>query len=275
MANSIGLREHQLIMLDILKDFASFCDENGLSYYLDSGTLLGAVRHKGFIPWDNDVDVGMLRPDFDKFVELLKERNYMLNDHIILEMPDTTIYPFLKLGDTRTKLIEFPDRFPIDCYVYIDIFPKDGLVGNGKSTEKVCKKSHRYGLMHWFLKFSIPCWKATEGFPKKQIACVADFIFRDKNAGYRKQEKFIRKHIKKHPIETCDYVTTLVNGEFYRICPKRCFDDFVVLEFEGYEFKAPIGYAEWLRVLYGDDYMTPPPKDKQEVHNIEAYWIDG
>ena len=83
----------------------------------------------------------------------------------------------------------------------------------------------------------------------------------------------VRKHISKYPLEVCDYVTTLVNGEFYRICPKRCFDDTVLLDFDGYKFKAPIGYDEWLRVLYGDDYMTPPPKDKQEVHNIEAYWV--
>ena len=274
MSQKIGLREHQLIMLEILKDFATFCDENGLQYYLDSGTLLGAVRHKGFIPWDNDVDVGMLRPDFDRFVSLMKERNNMLNNHIVLEMPETTVYPFLKLGDIRTRLIEFPDRYPMECYVYIDIFPKDGLHGKSKKSERVCNKSHRYGLMHWFLNFSIPCWKKVEGFPKKQIAQVADVLFKDKTIGYQKQQKFIRKYIRKHPIDTCDYVTTLVNGEFYRICEKRCFDNTVLLSFEGNEFKVPAGYDEWLRVLYGDDYMTPPLKENQYVHHVDVFWND-
>ena len=272
MGKRIELKEHQQIMFDILKNFAEFCDNNGLTYFLDAGTLLGAVRHHGFIPWDNDIDVCMMRPDFDKFLQLMKERNYKLNDHLVLELPENTIYTFYKLGDTRTKLIEFPEKNPIDCYVYIDIFPKDGLVGKDKKAKRICNKNTKYSLFHWFLKFSIPCWKVKGKFPKKQIAYIADIVFKDKNKAYKKQDKFIKKHIKKYPIEICDYVTTLVNGEFYRICPKKCFDSTEELDFEGYKFKVPVGYDEWLRVLYGDDYMTPPPQDGQTVHNIEAYW---
>ena len=102
MDREISLREHQLVMLGILKEFAKFCEEHDLSYFLDAGTLLGAVRHHGFIPWDNDLDVCMPRPDFNKFLALLKEKNYRLNDYLVLERPEETIYPFFKIGDTRT-----------------------------------------------------------------------------------------------------------------------------------------------------------------------------
>ena len=104
------------------------------------------------------------------------------------------------------------------------------------------------------------------------MAYIADAFIKDKNKGYKKQDKFIKQYVKKNPIETCDYVTTLVNGEFYRMCPKKCFDDTVKLDFEGIKFNAPIDYDEWLRVLYGDDYMTPPEKDKRGIHAVEAYW---
>ena len=76
MARKISLKEEQNIMLEIMKTFADFCEEHNLRYFLDAGTLLGAVRHHGFIPWDNDADVCMPRPDMNKFLALMKERNY-------------------------------------------------------------------------------------------------------------------------------------------------------------------------------------------------------
>lgn len=270
--NCISLQKHKKIMLGILKDFVSFCEEHGLKYYLDAGTLLGAVRHKGFIPWDNDMDVCMMRPDYDRMIELLRENGGKLNDHIILEEPEQTIYCFCKLGDTRTKLIEYPDTWPEECYVYIDIFPKDGLGNLSLKTRAVCKISEILGLFHWFNKHSIPYWSAKKRGLKKWIAKLASEIVKDKNRPYRMQQRFIRRYAKKHPLETCEYVTTLVNGEYYRICRKACFEERVLLDFEGERFYGPKGYDEWLRVLYGDDYMTPPPPEKQMVHNIIAFW---
>ncbi len=256
-----------------MRDFHAYCEEHGLAYYLDAGTLLGAVRHTGFIPWDNDMDVCMMRPDYDRFIALVKEAGGYLNDHLLVELPEDTIYCFLKIGDTRTKLTEFPDTYPEECYVYIDIFPKDGVPNASKKSEKLCKKSERYGLRHWFNKHSIPYWKTgKKGFVYKCIATVAAPFVRDKNKAYRLQQEMIRKHNIQHPLDSCEFVTTLVNGEYHRKAPRTCFAERVRLSFEGERFYAPAGYDEWLRVLYGDDYMTPPPKEKQEVHNIVAEW---
>ncbi len=264
--------EHQKIMLDIMCDFHDFCEEHGLEYCLDAGTLLGAVRHKGFIPWDNDMDICMMRSDYDRFIELVKKNGNHINDHLIAEMPDDTIYCFLKIGDARTKLIEFPDTYPEECYIYIDVFPKDGIDSLTLKNKLLCKRSEIYGLRHWFNKHSIPYWETRKKGIKKLVAKAAKPFVKDKNRPYRAQQRMIQKHNRKHPLAECDYVTTLVNGEFYRISPRKCFDERILLDFEGYTFWAPAGYDEWLKILYGDNYMTPPPKEKQEVHNIIAEW---
>ena len=268
----IDLKEHQMIMLDILSDFAAFCDTHGLHYYLDAGTLLGAVRHHGFIPWDNDMDICLLREDYERMLEIIKKQNGMINDHLVLEIPEDTIYCFCKIGDIRTRLVEFPDTYPEDCYIYIDIFPKDGLLDLGLNTRWTCKVSEVLGLFHWFTKHSIPYWKTKKTGIKKLIANIASWVFKDKNLPYKLQRKWIMWYSKCHPFAKCGYVTTLVNGEFYRIAPKKCFEERVLLEMEGRIFYAPAGFDEWLRILYGKDYMTPPPKNKQCVHNVIASW---
>ena len=271
--NEISLKEHQNIMLEIMKDFANFCEQNNLRYFLDAGTLLGAIRHKGFIPWDNDADVCMPRPDFDKFYKLLKEKDFKLNDHLLLELPENTIYTFFKLGDTRTTMYEFPnDVIPEKCYVYIDIFVKDGLPANLKKTKRICDKNEKLSLHHWFNKRSIKKWRLEHNFIKKIIAIIANILVRDKNRAYKKQKAYINKINRKYPYESCKYVSTLSNGEFYRICKKSNFDSFVYADFEGRKFRIPVGYDDWLRVLYGDSYMVVPPKEKQKVHNVIVEW---
>ena len=78
----ITLDEQKKVMLNILVEFANFCDEHNLTYYLDAGTLIGAVRHKGFIPWDDDIDVDMPQKDYDKFIELTRKLEGYLTDHL-------------------------------------------------------------------------------------------------------------------------------------------------------------------------------------------------
>lgn len=272
MKNEILLDEHKRIMVSILKDFDSFCAKHDLKYYLDAGTLLGAVRHQGFIPWDNDMDICLMRPDYDRMFDILRQNGGMLNDHIVLEQPENTMYCFCKLGDTRTKLIEYPDTYPEECYIYIDVFPKDGLKDLSIGTRMLCKTSEILGLFHWFNKHSIPYWSEKKRGFKKWIAKLAGLVVKDKNRPYRWQQKLIRKYEKKHPLQDCEYANTLVNGEFYRICHRSCFDERILLDFEGEKFYGPKGYDEWLRVLYGNDYMTPPPPEKQQVHNVIAEW---
>ncbi len=271
----ITLEEHKNIMLNILKEFRDYCDKNNLRYFLDAGTLLGAVRHKGYIPWDNDADVCMPREDYNRFLSLMAQKNDKISEHIVLERPQDTIYQYLKIGDNRTCLIEFPTTNPIECYVYIDVFPKDGIYDLSKKSKKVCKKSERLGLWHWFNKYSINYWIAKKNGIKKLVAKIAKIFTKNYNWAYEKQCKFIEKYNKKHPYETCKYVTTLVNGEFHKCASIEYFKDYCILDFEGEKFKAPIGYDGYLRALYKGDYMQLPKEEDRHVHHVDAFYKEA
>jgi len=274
MQAKIELAEHKKIMFDILCEFADFCDAHGLDYFLDAGTLLGAVRHKGFIPWDNDIDVGMLRPNYDKLIELLHSQNGYLSEHIMAEFPEDTIYPFLKLSDDRTVLIEFPDDNPMQVQIYIDVFCKDGIFDKSRHSKNVCDVSAKWGLLHWGRNYSVIKWQNGNLF-KKAIAKLMVLLFPDNAYFIKRQQKHIRRYISKHHIENCKYVTTLSNGEFVNLCPKEAFSETIMLPFESRQFKVPKGYHEYLLALYVSDYMVLPPEEKRRVHDVESYWKYG
>ncbi len=268
------LPEQKKVILEILRCFADFCEKHGLQYFLDAGTLLGAVRHKGYIPWDDDIDVCMPRVDHDKFVALVKENDGYIGPHFRVEFPEETVYPFLKISDDRTILVEFPDRYPMEVGVYMDVFVKDGIKDGSLRSRCLCKVSELLGLMQWFNKFSIYAWKDKGNSLQKVIAWLGRKLIKDPNAPIRWQDWLIHKNQKKHPVQTCQYVTTLTNGEFCKIAPKACFDDYVTMEFEGIPFRCPVDFDTYLKCLYSDTYMQLPPAEKQvKHHNTHAYFV--
>lgn len=267
--------EQKQVMLNIMIAFAAFCDEHGLQYFLDAGTLIGAIRHKGFIPWDDDIDVNMPRKDYDEFVRLTKQNNGMMGPCYQVEYPQDTVHVFLKVSDTRTVLIEYPDTKPTECAVYIDIFPKDGLRDKGWVTKCVCKTSEMMALWNWFNKYSIYAWAKSPSAIKRLIARVGRAVVRHPNNAIALQDRIIRAYVKRNPLEQCGYVTTLVNGEYHKIAPKDCFAQSIDMEFEGHIFKGPAGYDTYLHCLYPGDYMQLPPVEKREKHNTIVYWEEG
>ena len=121
----ITSEELKAIQLDLLQKTADFCKENGIRYYLCGGTLLGAIRHKGYIPWDDDIDISMPRPDYDRFISMFNKPE---NDYQVIDMSNNKKYglPFAKVHDTRTFVDEL--QYTKDQFgVYIDIFPIDGV----------------------------------------------------------------------------------------------------------------------------------------------------
>lgn len=264
--------EQKLVMLQILKVFADFCEKNNLSYFLDAGTLLGAIRHKGYIPWDDDIDVNMPIKDYDKFINLTKKNNGFLNKNIRVEYTEETIYPFLKISDNRTILVEFPNKYPMDVEVYIDVFPKVGIVDDGIKTKLLCGLCSFLGKLHWFSKFSIYAWKKDKSRIKRLIALIGRKVILKPNFFINVQSKLIHNHINNNPLEKCKYVTTLTNGEFEKRCDKNYFFEFDMINFENQKFKAPKESGKYLECLYSETYMEIPPLEKQRVHNTIVFW---
>lgn len=265
---TIELREEQLIELEILKEFAAFCDLHGLRYYLDSGTLIGAVRHQGFIPWDDDIDVCFMRKDYDRFVELMAKRNNRLTDHIVLELEKDSLYPYLKLVDTRTVLIEYPNNNPVETGIYIDIFPKDGLLSQNAGEAARAKRVLRYNLLYWVGTFTVSKWKRNSGMKYKLLAAGVRLLIPNP---LRYKEKAIRL-ARKYSGQDCPYVSSLVCSGMGGCVEKECFGEGTDVTFEGLTFRAPLNYDKYLSTLYKGDYMVLPPPEKRVAHETRVYW---
>lgn len=271
--SKMTLQEHKQVMLGILLEFTKFCDRHGLMYYLDAGTLIGAVRHKGFIPWDDDIDVNMPYCDYDKFIYITKQSGGYMTEHLRVEYPEETIYPFLKISDDRTILVEFPEKNPMEVGVYIDVFPKYGIKDKKWKSRMACKISELLGLFHWFSSYSIYAWRRPgHNILKKTMAAIGRLLFPQEKFSTQIQNWFMHQYAKHHPVENCQYVTTLTNGEFNKLAPRACFDGFQWLEFEGYKFKAPKDFDTYLHCLYSGDYMQLPPENNRVHHDIIVYW---
>lgn len=263
----IDTEQLKQIQLEMLREVAKFCEENNINYWLDSGTLIGAVRHKGYIPWDDDIDIGMLRPDYDKFLQLFNRQSQVYKAYSI-ENNSNFYYPYAKVLDTRTVLYE-PDEKGVKTNVYIDVFVYDNAPTDKDELKKMYKNRDLYrGLNNTRTRMFTGF---TTGFKRVVKWLMYPFLcLFPRNYFCKKMINNSKKY--------CDKDTGYI-GNFTAVvevlCSKELFKDFVYLEFEGQKFKAPVGYDKWLRTLYGD-YMQLPPEDKRKPrHTFKAYFLDN
>lgn len=260
---SITPEELKAIQIDILKKVADFCDNNDITYFLAFGTLIGAIRHKGYIPWDDDIDIAIPRPDYDKFISLFNKDNSQIQ---VISMENNMHYgfSFAKVHDTRTIINEtqyIQDNFG----VYIDIFPIDGIKSKKQILilRKINKLLHTKKANFTQRKLSKKIINAFGKivllpFSTHFILNVIDRISRQCPYGSTPKAGCI-----------CDSVV----GE-RAIVDTNLFHGSKIQEFEGHLFKIPIGYDKWLRSIYGD-YMQLPPEEKRISHHVfEAWWKD-
>lgn len=260
----IETRELKEIQLEILDVVAEFCEKNGINYWIDCGTLLGAIRHKGYIPWDDDIDVGMLRDDYNKFMKLFNKSNSRYQFVCIENFSDFYL-PYGKVCDTRTVLFE-PDEQGYKLAVNIDIFVYDNAPDNDYIVEKMFDKRdqlrNRFGIAH-------SEGKLTGNLFFRTIKYARRYLYR---------MLFYSNTIEKMVNNSRLYENKLTErvGNFAAfarmVCHKRVFDAFVGVEFEGRLYKAPIGYDEWLKAFYGD-YMELPPVEKRVTHHSFVAYI--
>lgn len=259
------LNDIRKVQIELLEDFHNFCEKNKLRYFLDAGTLLGAIRHNGFIPWDDDMDVSMPREDYNKFMLLAKDG---YGNSILLPAEDS-IYNNLKILDKRTKLIEFPQNIRNEIAVYIDVYPKDGLPDNSFKSYWLCKKVHYLDLLYWFNKVSIHKWKKSANIMKRMAAFLGRGIMNDKFKYWplKKTDQLATRY----KFDESPYVATIIACGMNNCVKRACFESKLV-KFENLMLNIPVGYDDYLKALYGD-YMTPPPPEKRAKHDNVVYWI--
>lgn len=243
----LSLKEHHEVILKILRDIDSFCRENNIKYSLASGTLLGAVRHGGFIPWDDDADIFMLRKDFERFVATYKGRNFQL-----LYSPDSKqkfiVGGYAKVADTCTQVTENP----MGCTygVFVDIFPLDDVPIDRDERKKHMHSMRRLTnrLYHRQKNDLLSIIKSHHHTMKQWWQRYLDFVAVQKYSG---------SGLAAHGFGALNDRTVL---------DKTRFDTLAEINFEGNNFLAFSDPHSYLTMVYGDDYMTPPPPGERESH---------
>lgn len=266
-----NLRAHQLLLLDMLKEIDRICKKHHISYMLFAGSALGAIRHQGFIPWDDDLDVVMLRPEYERFLSVVpKELDsglYFMQSEFSEHWPMF----FSKLRRNGTACIErqVPKDRLMHQGVYIDIFPCDNLSDHAfvrklqflASKVVIAKSLYRRGYL-------------TDSKAKKAFIQVCRCL----------PQKPFWKFVVRRRDRQSEMVHTFLGGASRyekNIYPRAWFENTIRVPFESGEFPVTKYYDELLTVLYGD-YMTPLPEEKRgckvhgEIvdleHSYEMYW---
>ena len=256
-------KNFQRLLLNMLSWFHNFCVENNLRYYMIGGTMLGAVRHKGFIPWDDDIDVAMPRKDYERFIELAKNAK---NDRYVIEsaQEDNLEYQYLyaKIYDTRTTLVE-NTRSKARRGVYIDVFPLDGI-GNTNDEAKQNVKS-----IHNLIKFHliITCDFRRGRKWHKSLAIVLGRLITPTFVKERRINNKINNLCKKYDFDESLYVGNICGNWWEKeIMPAKYFGTPKLYDFEEIKVFGVESPAEYLTSLYGD-FMRLPPKEKRKSHH--------
>lgn len=262
------IKDIQREILSILIEFDKICKANNIDYQLFAGTLLGAIRHNGFIPWDDDIDVCLTRKDYDRFIDLCKSE---LNDDFFIQTYNTDekyVLQFAKLRKNNTLFLEGAySELEIHHGFYIDIFPLDNIMPNSImgsiqkqllhlfrrlnrarirklciDTNKIHVKVFRL-LLHYFVRIIPRKWT-------NKIYTKIATMFNSKDTKYM-------SHL----------LNGIEKGRYTKFKIERnTFHETLDIDFEGYKFPVPVNYDILLRRVYGD-YMELPPKEERKPHH--------
>lgn len=258
------LRKHQLKMLEMLKYIDQVCRKHAIDYWLCSGTLLGAVRHGGFIPWDDDVDIEMRKEDYQRLIEILKrdiKAGYALQIH---ETDENYFLPFAKLRDLNSRIIEPNKKGEKEKDanykyrgIFIDIFPLE------QNCVPLMKFSEKYFLL--ILKLSElknDKWGVKLGTEKVLYLFMAHILV----PFFRLITRFTTSSAKLHHTYGLPFPKPRFIKDIYPL--KR-------ISFEGENFNAPNDPEAYLKTIYGEDFLSIPPKNKIKLHVSNVYFTSG
>ena len=261
----IEIDEYKQVVLSILERIDMVCKENGLKYFLFAGTLLGAVRHKGFIPWDDDIDICMMREDYDKLASIMKQTDYGLR-FIRIEENTDTIYPYGKICDTKTAMIEHNFKQVNGYGAFIDVFPFDYLPDSAEERKKLKRKYFKmYQLLTHSSRISYVKTESIFLNVKRQLALMLGQFF--------KTEKLVRKMNKEFK-EFNKEKTNTVGLAWALGWPAEEFAETSEVIFEGLTFCGPKNPDKVLTIHFGDYMKLPPESERVNKHNLECYYID-
>lgn len=266
----LSVSECQEVELGLMKSIHSYCQRHGLRYNLAFGTLLGAVRHHGFIPWDNDMDILMPRPDYERLISLAE--NKPIGEHAYLlhwSIDDRYHYSIVRICDDRTVVVpgyvrEQPERMG----VWVDIFPVDG-VWDRPWTHVLSRVEMRVlKVLQRADNYSPASSTGVKRILKAVLAC----LFPNKDNAFQKK---IDEVAMRCPFGSTSFADTVT--EYEKTYPRLTVDNFnnpIMLEFEDTEFCCPANWDEILTWTYGS-YLQLPSEEDRMTHDVHACWLNG
>lgn len=263
----LTLPQVKQLELLLLEEVADFCEKNDIQYFLCYGSLLGAIRHKGFIPWDDDIDLGMTRENYDKFIRLYHSERYKL---CATELDEPFNFPFIKIYDTHTVHKGITD-FGGAMGVWIDIFPIDKLPADDAKAKKFVKKQ----VLRQYLITAATARDIQNRKLSSKLVIYATRVW--KKLFFVKNVNISKKCIKaaqRYNGEQTDKMACVVWGYGLReICPSKTFDRTVFAPFEHLNLRILEDYETYLSTVYGDYMQLPPEEDRILKHVDSTFYL--
>lgn len=248
------MNDIQKKLLEIAIEYIKVCDQLNLRYFAIGGTCLGAIRHNGFIPWDDDMDFGMPRKDYETF---LKKAPLLLPNYLFVQTHESDkhyYYPFMKIRDSRTTAVEYElKNFKINHGLWIDIFPMDGLPEEKKDRSKMIFRSkqifrRRYLSFYYTSKYWLSILKKIFVY----------FIFPLKSTAYYAEQR----EIQKYDFDNSKHFWFTWSNCLLHNYETNWFSKYLLIRFENILIRVPFKFEDYLRDEYGD-WKTLPPIDKR------------
>lgn len=268
----LTIQETQKISLEILHTIAGICEEQHLRYALIYGTLIGAVRHHGYIPWDDDVDIMMPRPDYEKLLAYLKKHIGDYPNLRVFNREECPEYPYMitRISDDR-YWIKMENEKSFGMGVFIDIYPYDGLgrtkkeaVSYGLKGDRLSSLCYQATRQHFSIETTTSKFRKIIKYP---VYLIAKLIGKD----------FFQNKLEKlagvKDYDSSEYVGCVIWLSWGEkdIFPREWFEETIMMQFEEYAFRVPKQYDQVLRHEYGDYMQMPPEKDRVGHHYFKVY----
>lgn len=279
----LGTKELQNHILSMMKEVHTFCVKNDIQYSLEGGSLIGAIRHKGFIPWDDDIDIMLTRPNFEKLCRCFK------HDNLKIMVPGQKGYylRFARIIDTKHTIVKehkipFADQ---ETGIWIDVFPIDSEPEHENDCHdliKRCENLKYYALQYRYSLMNRAMICKSESLQLKFNNLIT-FLRRrvrlfKRHPSLPSVEKLIAQEkislIKNWDNNSNNYIgVCFAHNKYTNLYRKDWFDDYISVPFEDTELRILKCYDDYLKMVFGN-YMIVPPKEKQVVHNFyKVYWF--
>lgn len=261
-----NLTEVRVASKKIVEELLKICEENKIQYFALGGTLLGCVRHKGFIPWDDDIDLGFPREDYERLLTILENSQFRLTTY---NTDPTHISYFAKLTTDEVKVIKHRGDHDVELPVWVDLFPLDGMPIDDFKRKLYIKHVMFLKLLYKFSLIDNITYDKHRGKKHNFLIWIGKTLHLHKILNYKHILDKIDRNLKKYSYTDTKYVANLMGAWSEReIFPKSFYDNSTVYQFEDIKLNGPKEYDSILTQMYGD-YMTPPADDNRNHHNTE------